>query len=118
MDDSEFHRLKRLPPYVFAEVNAMKARARGAEIELNTRVERVLIENGKARGVLVSNGGVERIVEAAGTQILQRADRRHLPLRLIGRRIGARLAAGARMQTGSDGEQQVDGKCEHGRFPS
>ena len=26
MDDSEFHRLKRLPPYVFAEVNAMKAR--------------------------------------------------------------------------------------------
>src|SRR5207302_5205672 len=30
MDDSEFHRLKRLPPYVFAEVNAMKARARGA----------------------------------------------------------------------------------------
>src|SRR5205085_940711 len=28
MDDSEFHRLKRLPPYVFAEVNAMKARAR------------------------------------------------------------------------------------------
>src|SRR5260221_7746469 len=30
MDDSEFHRLKRLPPYVFAEVNAMKARARAA----------------------------------------------------------------------------------------
>src|SRR5437868_3222240 len=30
MDDSEFHRLKRLPPYVFAEVNAMKAGARGA----------------------------------------------------------------------------------------
>jgi len=30
MDDSEFHRLKRLPPYVFAEVNAMKARARSA----------------------------------------------------------------------------------------
>ena len=30
MDDSEFHRLKRLPPYVFAEVNAMKARARTA----------------------------------------------------------------------------------------
>src|SRR6516162_5270005 len=29
MDDQEFHRLKRLPPYVFAEVNAMKARARG-----------------------------------------------------------------------------------------
>src|SRR3954471_8290305 len=28
MDDSEFHRLKRLPPYVFAEVNAMKAGAR------------------------------------------------------------------------------------------
>src|SRR6201993_5479996 len=30
MDDSEFDRLKRLPPYVFAEVNAMKARARAA----------------------------------------------------------------------------------------
>ena len=26
----EFHRIKRLPPYVFAEVNAMKARARAA----------------------------------------------------------------------------------------
>ena len=26
--DHEFHRIKRLPPYVFAEVNAMKARAR------------------------------------------------------------------------------------------
>jgi alanine-synthesizing transaminase len=30
MTDSEFHRIKRLPPYVFAEVNAMKARARAA----------------------------------------------------------------------------------------
>ncbi len=30
MDDSEFHRLKRLPPYVFSEVNAKKARARAA----------------------------------------------------------------------------------------
>jgi alanine-synthesizing transaminase len=30
MDDNEFHRIKRLPPYVFAEVNAMKARARSA----------------------------------------------------------------------------------------
>src|SRR5476649_2224306 len=30
MDDSEFHRLRRLPPYVFAEVNAMKARSRAA----------------------------------------------------------------------------------------
>ena len=29
-DSSEFHRIKRLPPYVFAEVNAMKARARAA----------------------------------------------------------------------------------------
>ncbi|MGQ9367119.1 LL-diaminopimelate aminotransferase [Azospirillum sp. A39] len=29
-DQSEFHRIKRLPPYVFAEVNAMKARARAA----------------------------------------------------------------------------------------
>jgi len=32
--ESEFHRIKRLPPYVFAEVNAMKAeaRARGEDI--------------------------------------------------------------------------------------
>ena len=30
MSDPEFHRIKRLPPYVFAEVNAMKARARAA----------------------------------------------------------------------------------------
>ena len=30
MSDTEFHRIKRLPPYVFAEVNAMKARARAA----------------------------------------------------------------------------------------
>ncbi|MBL8674552.1 MAG: LL-diaminopimelate aminotransferase [Rhodospirillales bacterium] len=30
MDDNEFHRIKRLPPYVFAEVNAMKAKARAA----------------------------------------------------------------------------------------
>ena len=28
--DQEFHRIRRLPPYVFAEVNAMKARARAA----------------------------------------------------------------------------------------
>jgi alanine-synthesizing transaminase len=28
--DQDFHRIKRLPPYVFAEVNAMKARSRGA----------------------------------------------------------------------------------------
>ncbi|MEO8560056.1 MAG: LL-diaminopimelate aminotransferase [Rhodospirillales bacterium] len=28
--DNEFHRTRRLPPYVFAEVNAMKARARAA----------------------------------------------------------------------------------------
>ena len=30
----EFHRIKRLPPYVFAEVNRLKmaARARGADI--------------------------------------------------------------------------------------
>ena len=26
-----FHRIKRLPPYVFAEVNDMKARARAAD---------------------------------------------------------------------------------------
>ncbi|WP_404385293.1 LL-diaminopimelate aminotransferase [Caenispirillum salinarum] len=30
MIEQEFHRIKRLPPYVFAEVNAMKARARAA----------------------------------------------------------------------------------------
>ena len=32
--EQEFHRIRRLPPYVFAEVNAMKARARaeGADI--------------------------------------------------------------------------------------
>ena len=28
--ESEFHAIRRLPPYVFAEVNAMKARARAA----------------------------------------------------------------------------------------
>ncbi|MCB1753818.1 MAG: aminotransferase class I/II-fold pyridoxal phosphate-dependent enzyme, partial [Gammaproteobacteria bacterium] len=34
MIDREFHSIRRLPPYVFAEVNAMKAqaRARGADI--------------------------------------------------------------------------------------
>ena len=32
--DSDFYRIQRLPPYVFAEVNAMKAaaRARGEDI--------------------------------------------------------------------------------------
>ncbi|HEV7371277.1 LL-diaminopimelate aminotransferase [Arenibaculum sp.] len=30
MSSTDFHRVKRLPPYVFAEVNAMKARARAA----------------------------------------------------------------------------------------
>ena len=30
MNAEEFYRVRRLPPYVFAEVNAMKARARGA----------------------------------------------------------------------------------------
>ncbi len=32
--NTEFHRIKRLPPYVFAEVNRLKAaaRARGADI--------------------------------------------------------------------------------------
>ena len=29
-DDAEFHRIRRLPPYVFAEVNGAKARARSA----------------------------------------------------------------------------------------
>ncbi len=28
--DNEFHRIKRLPPYIFAEINEMKARARAA----------------------------------------------------------------------------------------
>ena len=28
--EQEFHRIKRLPPYVFAEVNALKAKARAA----------------------------------------------------------------------------------------
>ena len=28
--DNEFHRVRRLPPYVFSEVNAMKASARAA----------------------------------------------------------------------------------------
>ena len=30
VNEPQFHRIKRLPPYVFAEVNAMKARARAA----------------------------------------------------------------------------------------
>ena len=30
----EFHRIKRLPPYVFNEVNAMKAKARAAGADL------------------------------------------------------------------------------------
>jgi alanine-synthesizing transaminase len=30
MSSTDFHRIKRLPPYVFAEVNAMKARARAS----------------------------------------------------------------------------------------
>ena len=29
--NTDFHRIRRLPPYVFAEVNAMKAAARAAE---------------------------------------------------------------------------------------
>lgn len=34
MIDQDFHRIKRLPPYVFAEVNAMKARARAAGADI------------------------------------------------------------------------------------
>jgi len=34
MSPSEFHRIKRLPPYVFAEVNAMKAKARAAGADI------------------------------------------------------------------------------------
>jgi alanine-synthesizing transaminase len=30
MKDTQFHRIRRLPPYVFSEVNAMKAAARAA----------------------------------------------------------------------------------------
>jgi alanine-synthesizing transaminase len=30
----EFHRIRRLPPYVFAEVNAAKAKARGAAVDI------------------------------------------------------------------------------------
>ena len=30
--DQEFHRVKRLPPYVFAEVNAIKAQARAVSV--------------------------------------------------------------------------------------
>ena len=33
--DQEFHRVKRLPPYVFAEVNAIKAQARAAGEDVN-----------------------------------------------------------------------------------
>jgi protoporphyrinogen oxidase len=47
-----------------SEAIGAQARARGAQIELGARVERVLIDNGKARGVVVSGGGVERVVEA------------------------------------------------------
>ena len=32
--EPEFHRIKRLPPYVFAEVNAMKARARAQNLDV------------------------------------------------------------------------------------
>ncbi|WP_460021640.1 LL-diaminopimelate aminotransferase [Magnetospira thiophila] len=34
MMDQEFHRIRRLPPYVFAEVNAMKAKARAAGADI------------------------------------------------------------------------------------
>jgi aspartate/methionine/tyrosine aminotransferase len=30
----EFHRIRRLPPYVFAEVNAAKAKARAAAVDI------------------------------------------------------------------------------------
>jgi alanine-synthesizing transaminase len=32
--EQEFHKIKRLPPYVFAEVNEMKAQARAAEEDI------------------------------------------------------------------------------------
>ncbi|MBO6785013.1 MAG: aminotransferase class I/II-fold pyridoxal phosphate-dependent enzyme, partial [Alphaproteobacteria bacterium] len=32
--NTEFHRIRRLPPYVFAEVNAMKATARAAGADI------------------------------------------------------------------------------------
>ena len=33
--NSEFHRIKRLPPYVFAEVNATKAKMRASGADIN-----------------------------------------------------------------------------------
>ena len=32
--DPEFHRIRRLPPYVFAEVNALKAKSRAAGADI------------------------------------------------------------------------------------
>ena len=32
--EQEFHRIKRLPPYVFAEVNALKSKARAAGADI------------------------------------------------------------------------------------
>ena len=32
----EFHRIRRLPPYVFAEVNAAKARARARQVRTSS----------------------------------------------------------------------------------
>ena len=36
---SEFHRVRRLPPYVFEQVNRLKAGARAAGAELERRAE-------------------------------------------------------------------------------
>ena len=35
--NDDFYRIRRLPPYVFAEVNAMKAAARGSHVALCER---------------------------------------------------------------------------------
>ena len=59
MDDSEFHRLKRLPPYVFAEVNAMKARLRATGFVRQLRLHTGAAACGAAQM------GVRRLTAAA-----------------------------------------------------
>ncbi len=50
--EQEFHRIKRLPPYVFAEVNALKAQARaevrdGPPEHVTSRVPMLWLLSGK-----------------------------------------------------------------------
>ena len=33
-DDQEFYRIRKLPPYVFAVINEMRAKARAAQIDI------------------------------------------------------------------------------------